>query len=181
MRLVSPSQCGKSPVADRLATNQWHGALGVLEMKWKECDFRPPLCTYRLNWARRTSWGWWDENSSPGGLRLSTLPLDHGGSPQYWIYTSERGINILFLWNLKASVGFEHAISEFPIKQLYPLHQARRRQVKRSFITKCYYKSVRLVCELTPWIAGAAYIRVLHFLLACTKSAFKHIEDKMGH
>ena len=19
------------------------------------------LCTYRLNWARRTSWGWWDE------------------------------------------------------------------------------------------------------------------------
>ena len=22
---------------------------------------RPPLCTYRLNWARRTSWGWWDD------------------------------------------------------------------------------------------------------------------------
>ena len=21
----------------------------------------PPLCTYRLNWIRRTSWGWWDE------------------------------------------------------------------------------------------------------------------------
>ena len=20
-----------------------------------------PLCTYRVNWARRTSWGWWDE------------------------------------------------------------------------------------------------------------------------
>ena len=26
-----------------------------------ESGFRPPLCTYRLNWARRTSWGWWDE------------------------------------------------------------------------------------------------------------------------
>ena len=25
-----------------------------------ESGFRPPLCTYRLNWARRTSWGWWD-------------------------------------------------------------------------------------------------------------------------
>ena len=24
-------------------------------------------------------------NSSPGGLRLSTLPLGHGGSPQYWL------------------------------------------------------------------------------------------------
>ena len=23
--------------------------------------FRPPLCTYRLNWARRTSWGSWDD------------------------------------------------------------------------------------------------------------------------
>ena len=43
----------------------------------------PPLCIYRLNWARRTSWGWWDcdmtmssghriWNSSPGGLRPST-------------------------------------------------------------------------------------------------------------
>ena len=29
--------------------------------KWNESGFRPPLCTYRLNWARRTSWGWWDD------------------------------------------------------------------------------------------------------------------------
>ena len=32
-----------------------------LYMKWNESGFRPPLCTYRLNWARRTSWGWWDD------------------------------------------------------------------------------------------------------------------------
>ena len=30
-------------------------------MKWNESGFRPALCTYRLNWARRTSWGWWDD------------------------------------------------------------------------------------------------------------------------
>ena len=30
-------------------------------MKWNESGFRPPLCTYRLNWARSTSWGWWDK------------------------------------------------------------------------------------------------------------------------
>ena len=30
-------------------------------MKWNESGFRPPLCTYRLNWTRRTSRGWWDE------------------------------------------------------------------------------------------------------------------------
>ena len=29
--------------------------------KWNKSGFRPPLCTYRLNWARRTSWGWWDD------------------------------------------------------------------------------------------------------------------------
>ena len=29
--------------------------------KWNESGCRPPLCTYRLNWARRTSWGWWDD------------------------------------------------------------------------------------------------------------------------
>ena len=29
--------------------------------KWNESGIRPPLCTHRLNWARRTSWGWWDD------------------------------------------------------------------------------------------------------------------------
>ena len=33
----------------------------ILYKKWNESGFRPPLCTYRLNWARRTSWGWWDD------------------------------------------------------------------------------------------------------------------------
>ena len=33
----------------------------VYTWKWNESGFRPPLCTYRLNWARRTSWGWWDD------------------------------------------------------------------------------------------------------------------------
>ena len=33
----------------------------TLYRKWNEWGFRPPLCTYRLNWARRTSWRWWDE------------------------------------------------------------------------------------------------------------------------
>ena len=32
-----------------------------MKMKWNESGFRPPLCTYELNWARRTSWGWWDD------------------------------------------------------------------------------------------------------------------------
>ena len=31
------------------------------QMKWIDSGFRPPLCTYKLNWARRTSWGWWHD------------------------------------------------------------------------------------------------------------------------
>ena len=34
---------------------------GEIKRKWNESGFRPPLCTYRLNWAWRTSWGWWYE------------------------------------------------------------------------------------------------------------------------
>ena len=32
-----------------------------IKLKWNECGFMPPLCTYRLNWVRRTSCGWWDK------------------------------------------------------------------------------------------------------------------------
>ena len=46
-------------------------------------------------------------NSSSGGVRPSTLPLGHRDSPQYWIFTSDRGKNILFLWNSNARAGFE--------------------------------------------------------------------------
>ena len=62
-------------------------------------------------------------NSDSGGLRPSTLPLRHRGSPQYSIFANERGRNILFLWNLKARVGFDPMISHFLSRQLYPLHQ----------------------------------------------------------
>ena len=37
------------------------GRVHLQSFKWNESGFRPPLCTYRLNWARRASWGWWDD------------------------------------------------------------------------------------------------------------------------
>ena len=39
----------------------WANVEDVGPKKWNESGFRPLLCTYRLNWARRTSWGWWDD------------------------------------------------------------------------------------------------------------------------
>ena len=40
-------------------------------------------------------------NSSPGGLRPSTLPLGHGGSPQYWLSHVDGEETFLFLSNCR--------------------------------------------------------------------------------
>ena len=40
---------------------QYSQQVGDTSKKWNESGFRPLLCTYRLNWTRITSWGWWDE------------------------------------------------------------------------------------------------------------------------
>ena len=60
LSLLSPSSC-----SDNIRGTWLNGSLGLIEPfvpdKWNESGFRPPLCTYRLNWARRTSWGWWDD------------------------------------------------------------------------------------------------------------------------
>ena len=47
-------------IGPNVQLDQGFGIFTKNEMKWNESGFRPPLCTYRLNWAR-TSWGWWDD------------------------------------------------------------------------------------------------------------------------
>ena len=49
------------PTTDNTSTDIIFTCIHSRKMKWNESGFRPPLCTYRLNWARRTSWGWWDD------------------------------------------------------------------------------------------------------------------------
>ena len=67
-----------------------------LVMKWNESGFRPLLYTYRLNWARSTSCGRWDEwddtalqtqdsKFEPWWSEADHLPLGHRGSPKYWV------------------------------------------------------------------------------------------------
>ena len=65
-------------------------------MKWNESGFRPPLCTYRLNWARRNSWGWWDDwddtvlQTQDSKFEPWRSEAEHANSrsrrpPQYWL------------------------------------------------------------------------------------------------
>ena len=89
----------------------------------------PALCTSILNWARRISPSWCDEwddtalqthdSKFSDCLKSSTLPLGLRGSPQYWIFTSERRRNTWFLLNFKARVsGVRTAIFNFLSRQL---------------------------------------------------------------
>ena len=89
--LVSNGVCHLILNGDVLS--QWHEGTNVKTKtrKWNESGFRPPFCTYRLNWART---GEPPEDGEMIEMTLSsrykiqnssTLPLGHGGSPQYWL------------------------------------------------------------------------------------------------
>ena len=92
-------------------------------MTWNEWGFRLPLCTYRLNWARRTTWGWLDEwNDTALQRENSKFELwrykakhatSHGGSPKYWIFTSERGRKNCFFETWKPEWGWTRDLSIF--------------------------------------------------------------------
>ena len=73
--------------------------------KWM--GFRPQLCTYKLSWALRTSWGWWDESydtafqTEDSKFEPWRSEVEHVTSrpqrlPTILTFTSERGRNILF-------------------------------------------------------------------------------------
>ena len=74
---------------------------GPRKWKWNEWGFIPPLCTYRLNWARIT-WGGARYFSAAEALHNIECSRVSGEETS------------LFLWNLKARVGLEPEISDFP-------------------------------------------------------------------
>ena len=41
--------------------NRWVDIWCCCQTWINEWGFRPHVCTSRLNWAKRTTWGWWDE------------------------------------------------------------------------------------------------------------------------
>ena len=64
-------------------------------------------------------------NSSPGGVRPSTLSLGHGGPPQYWIFMSVRERNISFLWNLKVGSTVKIRRTRVPQNAIVPVGRPR--------------------------------------------------------
>ena len=108
-----------------------------------------------LNRARRTSWGWWvewddtalrtnDSIFNTWRSEASTLTLGHAGYPQYRILTSERVMNILFLWNLEAKVGFKPAISDYQAGSFN--HYTRAPATRLRLVDDHLHKKKRCLC-----------------------------------
>ena len=51
--------------------------------KWNKSGFMPPLCTYRLYWVRRTSWGWWMRWHCPPDTGFKIRALEVWGRARY--------------------------------------------------------------------------------------------------
>ena len=76
------------------------------------------LFTYRLNWAKRTSSGWWDEWYDTALQTQDSKFVPWRSKAEHNIESLRvSGKTILFLWHWTARVGFEPAISDFPSRQ----------------------------------------------------------------
>ena len=93
--------------------------------KWNEWDLRPPLCTYRLNWARRTSWGWWNECDDTALQTQDSKFEPWRSEAKHLTSRSRRFPTILYLYEW---VGEKHFLffARLPSRQLLPLHQGPR-------------------------------------------------------
>ena len=77
-------------------------------MNWNEWGFRPSLCRYRLNWAKITSWGWWDEWDD-----AAFQPQDSKFEPwrSEFKQTTSRSQRHPTILNLYEWVGMKHFVS----------------------------------------------------------------------
>ena len=80
----------------------------LVQWKWNESGFRPPLCTYRLNWARRTSWGWMRWHCPPDTV-FESRALAVWGRARYLSVTEAPHNTEFHMW-----MGKKHFVSFKP-------------------------------------------------------------------
>ena len=78
-------------------------------------------------------------NSSSDGLRPSPLPLGHGGSPQFWIFTIEREETICFLETWRQEWGSNPRSPTFQAGSFNHCTRApaRVKQETNDYFTQC--------------------------------------------
>ena len=98
----------------------WIVVFFLPERKWNESGFRQPLCTYMLNWARRTSCGWEvNETTLSSRHRIQNSEAEHTTSRLQRLttmlsFTRER----TWRWQ-RACMGMQRAIYT-PMSEKFP-------------------------------------------------------------
>ena len=132
-----PPPISGSATALLCANNSREMTMLVNEMKWNEWSFMPPLCTYRLNWVRRTSWGWWDEWDDTA-LKTQDSKFEPRKSEAeratIWNHYEWAEKKHFVSLKLKARVRFEPAISDFSSCTRAPAHDVSKQARKQSLV-----------------------------------------------
>ena len=102
-------------------------------------------------------------NSSPGGLRPSTLPLGHGGSPQYWLSHVDGEETFLFLSNRRdrEPPGSNIALSTFTYTGSNPSIALL------AVYPKAAYNNIKLCCRVLKYtisnvLVFSSFLMVIH-------------------
>ena len=119
-------------------------------MKWNEWGFRLPLCTYRIKWARRSSWGYlyeWDDTA----LRTQDSKSEpwRSGTEQA-TSRSRRLPMILNLWNSKA-IGIELHFIKWDIHPLRKLSPKEQGTLSTTAPSKTRYQKVLNFSSVTTF------------------------------
>ena len=112
--------------------------INLIQIQWNESGFRPLLCTYRLNWARRTSWRWWDEWYDTALQTQDSKVEPWRSEVAYATSWSTRVFYSLFyelICSLSLSFAFVSLFHSFQAEIFNTITNFKRRIV---FISKCY-------------------------------------------
>ena len=104
--------------------------------EWNESGFRPPLCTYRLNWARRTSWGWWDDWDDTA-LQIQNLKFEPWRSEAEHATSRSRRLPTILTW-----WSWENAVvlilcSRSPARSPEVKNEVKTRMIISFFLYSC--------------------------------------------
>ena len=114
-----------------LTSSHWHFSFRWSRQCWRNClcqlneKYGYILGTYKINWARRTTWGWWDEWDA---MHTQDSKFEPWLSEAELATSRSRRVSLIvdfFEWagkklfeTLNARAGFEPAITDFPSRQL---------------------------------------------------------------
>ena len=145
----------------------------------------PPLCPYRLNWAQRTSWGWWDEwddtvlQTQDSKFEPWRSEAEHATSrsrrlPTILTYTRgwERNIFVSFKPPRPGTEPRTHPIIHHPI-----IHPIERLGSRQRVMWKCGWQIQRYARSVT--MVSSYYLLICH--ITWKRLSKKNLQETKSH